>query len=339
MTAIIEVDRLQKGFRPVKGWRDLLGPAEKKSALREITLSIQPGEIFGLLGPNGAGKTTLIKILSGLILPDGGRATVNGHDVVSESLKVRQSIGVVYGDERSFYWRLSVLENLRFYASLYNLKAALAEERIAWLLDRLGLSQVAHVRMHAFSSGMKQRAAIARGLINDPQVIFMDEPSRSLDPLAAAEVHDLVREFVAERGRTVVIATNLMREAEELCHRITLIDRGRCLLTGTVSDFRNHLGADVVYKLIVTPGRTGWARGLAGIPGVSDLTVEECGPDRKRVVLSMSPPASALPAVIRCLIDHGADIHSCTKQEMTLEEIFRTVVNDGRPSALRSVVQ
>ena len=334
-TPAIEIRDLSKSFRAHAGWGQLFRPGRQQPALAGITMTVPAGQIFGLLGPNGAGKTTLIKVLAGLILPDGGQASINGQDVVSESLAVRQSIGVVYGDERSFYWRLSLLENLRFYASLYRLPASLAQARIADLLARLDLQSVARVRMHALSSGMKQRAAIARGLIHDPPVLFLDEPTRALDPVATHELHRLVRERVADQGRTVLIATNTMREAEELCDRVTLINHGANIFTGSIGQLRERTHDAIVYRLVIGGGQHGWPRGLRAIAGIQDVSVSSVGESVRQLEVTMDPKASALGIMMRYLVEQGAEIQTCTRQARTLDEIFRELVQESGREVLQ----
>jgi ABC-2 type transport system ATP-binding protein len=326
----VEVEGLTKRFKRPRQWRNMLRKPPIKIALAGIDLQVRRGEIFGLLGPNGAGKTTLIKILCGLVLPDKGRALVNGIDVGRNSLEVRHAVGVVYGDERSFFMRLSVRENLRFYSRLYRMPPRVADRRISELLSLVDLADAADLRMHYLSSGMKQRAAIARGLIHDPDVLFMDEPTRSLDPLGAEDLHILIRERVAAGGRTVLLATHLMNEAEALCNRITLIDRGRTVHTGTVEDFRGLIRQEVVYRLVFTGGRPGWERGLHALPGVVKATVID-GEDRSHSIeLILDRRTTALPTAIRYLVEQSGDILSCTREDLTLEEIFRAVVRQRR---------
>jgi len=335
MPTAIEVHDLSKSFRAQAGWGQLLRGGRRQPALVGITLTVPAGQIFGLLGPNGAGKTTLIKVLAGLILPDGGHASVNGKDIVADSLAVRQSVGVVYGDERSFYWRLSLLENLRFYASLYRLPVALARARIDELLDRLDLQSVAHRRMHALSSGMKQRAAIARGLIHDPPILILDEPTRALDPVATHELHRLVRERVANQGRTVLIATNTMREAEELCDRVTLINHGTSIFTGSIEELRERTHDAVVYRLTIGGGRDGWARGLRAIAGVQSVSVGSEDEAVRQIEVTMDPKGSALPTMMRYLVEQEAEIQTCTRHARSLDEIFRELVKGSGRGALQ----
>jgi len=319
------IEGLRKTFRRAAG---PFGRKQDKVALDGIDLEVRQGEVFGLLGPNGAGKTTLLKCLCGLVLPDAGRIEVDGRDALKRAAEVRRSVGMVYGDERSFFLRLSLLENLRFYASLYEIHGARADSRIRELLKVVGLADVVDVRMDGFSSGMRQRAAIARGLLNDPAVIFMDEPSRTLDPVGAEDLRELIHDRVAGGRRTVLIATNLMHEAEALCHRLTMIDGGRVVMTGSLADFRGLAGEDAVYWLSVNGG-SAWGDGLRSIPGVRSVAVEPMGENAHRIRLQIDRQGRALALAIRHLVEAGAEIWSCTQEEESLDKVFRAVVQRG----------
>jgi ABC-2 type transport system ATP-binding protein len=208
-----------------------------------VDLSVRKGEVFGILGPNGAGKTTLIKILCTLILPTGGEARVNGFDVEKESGRVRESIGLVTTDERSFYWRLTGRQNLEFFASLHNFYSDDARDMVDELLGVVDLKYAADERFLNYSAGMKQRMAIARGLLNDPAVLFMDEPTRSLDPGAAQGLRDFINEeIVRERGKTIFISTHNLEEAETLCDRVAIFDDGKIKVVGSPEELKENLG-------------------------------------------------------------------------------------------------
>jgi ABC-2 type transport system ATP-binding protein len=199
-------------------------------ALDRVSLEIPEGEIHGLLGPNGAGKTTLVKILSTVLVPTSGRARVLGHDVVEETRAVRPLIGIVFGGERGLYWRLTGRQNLEYWGALYKLSASRTRSRAQELLARVGLADRADERVETYSRGMKQRLHLARGLVGEAKVLFLDEPTTGMDPLAAREFRALITELRAE-GRTILLATHDMVEAETVCDRVTLIDRGVILAT------------------------------------------------------------------------------------------------------------
>jgi len=201
-------------------------------ALDDVTLDIEAGEIRGLLGPNGAGKTTLVKILSTVLLPSAGSASVLGHDIVRETAAVRRLIGIVFGGERGLYWNMTGRQNLEYWAALYNVPARETASRIAELLERVGLSDRADYLVETYSRGMKQRLHLARGLIGSARVLFLDEPTTGMDPLAARQFRELVSELRSE-GRTILLTTHDMAEAESVCDRVALIDHGRLLAVET----------------------------------------------------------------------------------------------------------
>jgi ABC-2 type transport system ATP-binding protein len=220
----VQVEQITRVFEPKRR-----GSA-RVVALDDVSLTIPAEEIHGLLGPNGAGKTTLVKILSTVLLPTSGRARVLGHDVVSETNAVRPLIGIVFGGERGLYWRLSGRQNLEYWGALYKLSTSDAKRRTQELLERVGLADKADERVEEYSRGMKQRLHLARGLIGDGKVLFLDEPTTGMDPLAAREFRTLIGELRGE-GRTILLATHDMAEAETVCDRVTLIDRGRIIAT------------------------------------------------------------------------------------------------------------
>jgi ABC-2 type transport system ATP-binding protein len=221
----VECDHVTRIYSGGKGLRKR---GTEVVALNDVSLSIEPGKIHGLLGPNGAGKTTLVKILSTVLLPTKGTARVLGHDVVKETKAVRPLIGIVFGGDRGLYTRLTARQHLRYWAALYYIADDVARRRTEALLARVGLADRADVRVETYSRGMKQRLHLARGLIGDAKVLFLDEPTTGLDPIAAHEFRTLVAELRAE-GRTILLTTHDMAEAESICDRVALIDRGRLL--------------------------------------------------------------------------------------------------------------
>ncbi len=221
----------------------ILHPGRKESvrALDGISLEVEEGEIMGLLGTNGAGKTTLIKIVCNLLLPTSGRVAVRGYDSVREERAIREFLGLVVSDERSFYWRLTPRRNLEFFASLYGLNRKGAMVRIEELGEMLDMGQFLDKPFSDLSSGMRQKVAIARGLLHRPRVLLMDEPTKSLSPEAALEIdHLLLQLLKTAGGKSMLFATQNMEEVERVCDRVCLLHRGRVLFVGTVDDFKRE---------------------------------------------------------------------------------------------------
>lgn len=220
----IRVEGLGREYVDETGWFRKKRKVIK--AVDQLSFAIDRGEVFGLLGPNGAGKTTTIKIMSTLLIPTVGTVEVLGLDAVKQHEQLRPRIGVVFGGERSLYWRLSARDNLTFFADLYRVPRATQKKIIPALLEQAGLSEVADRRVETFSKGMKQRLTIIRGLVNSPEVLFLDEPTIGLDPVGAHELRQLVANL-ARQGTTVILTTHYMAEAEVLCDRIGVIKNGK----------------------------------------------------------------------------------------------------------------
>lgn len=326
----VETTELVKRFPKQPGWRNLLRGGGETIALDGVNLAVRRGEIVGLLGPNGAGKTTLIKILCTLIIPTSGEARVAGLDVVRDEREVRRRIGLIYGDARSFYWRLSLVENLRFHAALYEMSPEAAKSSIQQTLELVGLRDAGDVRMQSFSSGMRQRAAIARGLLGDPEIILLDEPTATVDPVGAHEIRRMIRErVVQDRSRTVILTTNIMEEAEMLCDRLALLNHGKIELAGEVSSLRKHFQSEEKYILEVSDlGQTQFGD-LRNIPGVVGLWVQPVLNGTFRLTLSVQRGSSAVPETIRHLNQVSGRVWSCTKEELSLDEMFQIAFGGG----------
>jgi ABC-2 type transport system ATP-binding protein len=216
-------------------------------ALDKLNLSIRPGELFGLLGPNGSGKTTTIKCLSTILIPDKGTAIVNGFDVQKETSMVRASLGMVVGGERTLYWKLTARDNLTYFASLYKMPKRDAKKRIEELLETFQLSDRADERLEDYSTGMRQKVAIARALLHDPPILLLDEPTLGLDPGFARQIRSQIRELSEKQGKTVLLTTHYMDEADQLCDRVAFINGGRIVAVDTP----NRLKAMVKEKELV----------------------------------------------------------------------------------------
>lgn len=231
----IEVDGLVRSYRTHTGV--LRRRPITVEAVRGISFDVRPGELFGLLGPNGAGKTTTIKMLITLLLPTSGSARVMGFDVVRSTNEVRRRIGYVFGGDRGLYDRVSALDNLRYFAELYGVEPSEQRARIDAMLDLVGLRGREREKVEGYSRGMRQRLHIARGLLHDPQVLFLDEPSIGLDPVGARELRATVRALV-DAGKTVLMTTHYMFEADALCDRIAVINGGRIVALGTGANLK-----------------------------------------------------------------------------------------------------
>jgi len=195
-------------------------------ALRDVSLQIRQGEVFGLLGPNGAGKTTLLKLLATILLPSEGRAWVNGLDVIRQGAEVRRTVGLATGEERGFYWRLTGRENLEFFGGLFGLAPQWARQRVKAALELVDLAPFAEELVGRYSTGMRHRLDLARALLPDPSVLLLDEPTRSLDPAGAEQLRSLLRRLGRERGKTALLVTHDLVEAATTCDRVAIIRDG-----------------------------------------------------------------------------------------------------------------
>lgn len=251
MNLAVATQQISKVYSPAESWRQR-GRKAPITAVDNVTLSVPQGEIFGLLGPNGAGKTTLVKMLCTLILPSSGTATVAGVDLRDER-KIHAVTGLVVSDERSFYWRLSVQRNLEFFAAMYGLYGTDASSRIGIVLEDVDLLDRAGQRFSDLSSGMRQRLAIARALLHEPKILFLDEPTRSLDPIATRQLHALILRVLAEREMTVFLITHDLAEAEKLCDRVALMHKAKIRKIGRPEELRRHLNPQRAYTVITGP--------------------------------------------------------------------------------------
>jgi ABC-2 type transport system ATP-binding protein len=308
--AAVDVRQLKRVFRPRK--------REPVVALDGISLTIQAGEVHGMLGPNGAGKTTLVKILSTVLLPTSGTARVLGHDVVEETGAVRPLIGIVFGGERGLYTRLSARQNLEYWGALYRLPSAMIRQRSAALLERVGLVDRADQRVEQFSRGMKQRLHLARGLMGDAQVLFLDEPTTGMDPIAGREFRSLIAELKDE-GRTILLTTHDMVEAESVCDRVTLIDRGRVLATETPRTLGTLISR--FHRIDVRGADDALLGEIAAVPGVFSATPQADGSTRIEV-----SEEGATAIVLRRLVDNG--ITDLRTSLPSLEEVYVQTIGE-----------
>ncbi len=303
----IEIDNLTRVYRTGKRRRS----REEVVALDAVSLGVRAGEIHGLLGPNGAGKTTLVKVLATVLLPTSGTARVAGHDVVDDAAEVRSRIGIVFGGERGLHLRLTARRTLRYWAALYRVPDATAASRTEALLERVGLAEWAERRVETFSRGMKQRLHLARGLIGDPEVLFLDEPTTGMDPVAAHEFREIVT-GLRDEGRTVLLTTHDMAEAEAVCDRVTLIDHGRLLATEPPRTLAGWLGSFERIDAAGVPADV--AAALTALPGVIAVTPTDDG------IRVETGEAGAAGAVLQRLV--AAGVTSIRTSLPSLEEVY-----------------
>ncbi|NOZ69551.1 MAG: ABC transporter ATP-binding protein [Deferribacteres bacterium] len=321
MRPAVELRDISKTFIE-RSWRTLLlrRPPVRTEALRGVTVSLEHGEIFGLLGPNGAGKTTLIKILATLILPDGGSGTVCGYDLRSQSSRVRHKIGLVNSSERSFYWRLTGRQNLKFFAMLYNLSGRRKNKRVDELLELTGLEEKADIPFMKYSDGQKQRLAIARALLPDPEILLMDEPTKSLDPIAAAGFINLtINELAFKKGKTVLWCTHNLKEAEEVCTRLAVIHRGRIIASGDFQHLRSLIGRESLYHMSVDNCPVERLREI-GINPVRRVH------NNGHLEFELTAHKQEIPLFIRALVEMGINVHACREKPVELNRVFERLV-------------
>ncbi|HKG57928.1 MAG TPA: ABC transporter ATP-binding protein [Candidatus Limnocylindrales bacterium] len=302
-------------------------------ALAGVDLEVAPGEFFGLLGPNGAGKTTLIKILTTLLLPSSGTARVFGFDVVDDTKRIRRIMNMVAGGEQSGYGILTVRESLWMFGQFYGLGTRDAWKRVDELIDATGLQEQRDQRVATLSTGQRQKMNFARGLLNDPWIFFLDEPTLGLDVAAARSVRELVVQWkAAVPGRTILLTTHYMAEADELCDRIAIVDHGRILAIGTPAELKHRVQTESIFRLELDRLDAG-AEALSRLPGVVSASVaadDGDGHERQDVVVNVVlADDAALGGVVTALGGLGSQIRSLRKSEPTLEDVFVELVGRG----------
>ncbi len=320
--AAIEVEGLRRTYRTTTG--TLRRKTKRIEAVRGIDFAVGEGELFGLLGPNGAGKTTTIKMLITLLIPTAGVARVLGLDVVKEAREVRKRIGYVFGGERGVYERLSGYDNLRYFAELYGVPPKEQKRRIEELLELVGLAGREHERAEGYSRGMKQRLHVARGLLHDPEVLFLDEPTIGLDPVGAREVRATIASLTAA-GKTVLLTTHYMFEADALCDRIAVISQGSIVAEGTPTDLKRGVAEGTVVEVEVFGVAGEAVERVRTLIGVAAVAIEE-REQAQVLVVQTRPGVELTQAILGCL--DGADVGRISQREPTLEDAYVALVTE-----------
>jgi ABC-2 type transport system ATP-binding protein len=320
---VIEVEDLTRRYRSRTG--TFRRRAAIVEALQGVSFAVERGELFGLLGPNGAGKTTMIKVLTTLLLPTSGTARVLGFDVRREARRIRGRIGYVFGGDRGLYDRLSALDNLRYFADLYKVAPRERRARIDSLLELVELKGRERERVETYSRGMKQRLHIARGLLHDPEILFLDEPTIGLDPIGARELRETIA-GLHEAGKTILLTTHYMYEADSLCQRIAVIANGSFVATGTPSDLKALVGDNTIVEIETFGIADEAIDRLRRIPGVRGVGVETR--DQAQVLLVQSAVGAE---VVRALLNELADAVTgkVVTREPTLEDAYVELVRSA----------
>jgi len=284
------------------------------TAVEDVSFEVRAGEIFGLLGPNGAGKTTTIGCISSLLAPTSGRVTVDGHDVVQDGIAARSSLGVV-PQEVALYDDLSAKENLAYWGGAQGLRGSKLHERITAVLELTGLSDRAKEPIKRFSGGMKRRLNFACGMVHQPKVLLLDEPTVGVDPQSRVRLMELVREQV-RAGTCVLYTTHYMEEAETLCDRLGIIDHGRIIAQGTLQELRAMVGERDLLRLTGVFEPRAVRASLSNMDGVEVMQVDET-----LLCLSVSNASHRLPSIFSALNSHG-EVRGTTLTEPSLESLF-----------------
>jgi ABC-2 type transport system ATP-binding protein len=286
-------------------------------ALDCLSITVRPGEVFGLLGPNGAGKTTTVKILTTLTRPDGGTATVAGHDVLRQPDRVRRRIGVV-AQKSGADPMATGRDNLVLQGHLYGMRGATLTRRVAELVDRLDLNAVARRPVRTWSGGTQRRLDVALGLVHRPEVLFLDEPTTGLDPEARAAMWEEVGRLAADESLAILLTTHYLDEADRLGDRLAIVDSGRVVATGTPGELKAQLRGDAVHiELRVAPDETLVRQVVGTVPGVREISL-----DGLRLSARADDGAAAVPGALAALDQAGVPVAAVTVARPSLDDVY-----------------
>jgi len=317
----INVQSLHKEFTTRTGfWR---GKKKTTVAVDDVSFSVRKGELFGLLGPNGAGKTTTVKTLATILLPTSGSVSVMGFDVVKETQKVRERIGFTFGGARGLYGRLSAADNLKYFAELYAIDPSISPKRISELLELVGLADRRDDRVETFSSGMQQRLHLARALLHDPELIYLDEPTVGIDPVGARELRKTVKQL-SQAGKTILLTTHYMAEVEELCDRIAIINHGRIVALDTPASLKKQITGETLFEVEVRAGDlTGLQADLQRLDGSLHMQVSEAHPNKKVSIRTTQP--EEVMQILTPFIS-SKQVQGLEVRNQTLEDVYVSII-------------
>jgi len=316
----IEISNLKRQFKTTIGV--IKRQTKEVVAVDGISFDIHAGELFGLLGPNGAGKTTTIKMLTTLLIPSSGTATIMGLDVVKDAEKIRPRIGFIFGGERGLYWRLSGLDNLRYFATLYYVDAKVAKKKIPELIELVGLKGREKEKVEGYSRGMRQRLHIARALLHDPEVLFLDEPTMGLDPVGAREMRMTIRDLQSAK-KTILLTTHYMFEADALCERIAVINKGKIVALNTPEKLKHTVQDLSVVEIEIFGIPPEFLEKVRKLGFVDSVVVETH--NQRQILLVHTPQGpSAISDIVEAL--NGLRLGKIVTREPTLEDAYVRLV-------------
>ncbi|MCZ7355317.1 MAG: ABC transporter ATP-binding protein [Candidatus Methanoperedens sp.] len=311
---IIETINLTKSF----------GKKHELIAVDSLNLRVKKGEVFGFVGPNGAGKTTTMKMLIGLLEPTSGTGKVAGYDIVREIIKIREATGVL-PEPAGYYDNLTARQNLRFYAKLYDIDEKTREKRIVDLLELVGLNRAVDQRTGGFSTGMRKRFGLAQALINEPSVLFLDEPTSGIDPLGAQMMRDLIKKLSKEKGVTVFLSSHSMAEVEEICDRIGVIARGKLLAEGTVEELRDRVRGKVGVRYALEVNDLPMQRVVEGLKGLKGMRSVE----KANGHVSLLTDPGVRMEIAMAVKSMGGTISKFEEERMDLQRVFLKLIEES----------
>lgn len=332
---IISVEGVTKSFPTIFGSAALFkyrGRPPRAMVLRDITIDVERGELFGLLGPNGAGKTTLMKLMATLAYPDRGCILINGVNVVKDPRLAKSLIGLCTSEDRSFYQRLTARQNLLFFGALAGLQGNRLKKRVETVIEVVDMGFAIDQRFGGFSSGMRQRLTLARALLADPPILLLDEPTRAVDPVHADDMRKLIRdELVGAQRKTVVLATNLLEEAWSLCDRVAVFSGGRVVASGSPASLGTYVKPLSKYRIHLDHLDEALLLRARAVAGIIDLNAEA---DDEGVLLhvEMQPDSRCLTNLMRTLCENGTTVREMRPIDPKPVEVFRELTQPGAAS-------
>lgn len=311
---IIIISNVSKKY-VIRNWKTVLFKRPTVvAALKNISLTVQPGEILGVLGPNGAGKTTLLKILATLVTPDTGSVEIMGRDCVNEADVIRQQVGFVNTNSRSFYWRLTAKENLSFFGHLFNMHGKILDKRIDKAISLVGLYEKRNRKIGTYSSGERQRLAIARAIISNPKILLMDEATANLDPIVSKDLIQFTKETLTKKqGKTVIWCTHNLKEADELCDRVAILDKGQIVTCEKPAVLKNNIAQHERYRLVLSSIPTDIEK-TPGYEKHEGINGSKC--------CTIQIETRHIPDLIQKLVSNKIKVYECTLLEQPLDEAF-----------------